>query len=147
MGRNPEFIVFNTQKQVRRKGREAFDKVQKSICVICLSKDVAPTFWAVDESLKKARKEGIAFRLIIEKPVSEKTFSEVIPQYNGLIEAKYLPSLPPVHLSFYDNTEVFIRTRTESNNGKFLVLWSNNSILMIIVRNYFELMWNAAKEK
>lgn len=96
----------------------------------------------------KALKKGINVREILSKTQknyrTRKSFWLLMNSKSGY-QVRYLYVPSPAKLMIKDNKEVFISTTRKINSSDYPGLWSNNQILVQLIQEWFDNMWERAE--
>ncbi len=97
-------------------------------------------------TLNRTLKRGIPVRFLVEEIKNETTRLE-IPEAvsnNPHLEIRYARASVPAAAVLIDKKEVFFGTAIDFRNATYL--WSNNQLLVGIVQNHFETIWNSLQK-
>jgi len=146
---NSKFLLIPAKKMLISKIGDAVDKAQKSISVVTSNKRLLGAMDIFSEAIGKALSRGVKFRIVTSnvKRVLSPAILEV-GNNDPRIEIRYAPSDPKCAASIFDKKEVLIITKPAAELCcESPALWSNNSSLVNIVEDYFEILWMTALEK
>ena len=147
--REPLFIMI-PQKEGDRRTVRALENAQKSMdSVISWRKFSVLMLDARKFGLKKALERGLKLRFITDKPEDEKQIPKIVKTYRKKysFDVRYLPNDPPAHIGLFDKNEVFLNTSTKNGLLETPLLWSNSFSLVVVISDYFEILWLTAMEK
>jgi sugar-specific transcriptional regulator TrmB len=144
-----QFVLIPQKEAVINRIRQAIDNSKYSVSVVISWKrfvhGVGDVFL---ESAKKASKRKINYRFIVEKPPSD----EVVESGNKLwniypsFQARFLNHTPKTVFGLYDDKELFIIIDPKMDLSGSPALWTNNSSLIGLVQDYFEMLWQTTAE-
>ncbi len=144
-----QFVLIPQRDAIVNRIRQAIDKAQYSVSVVLSWKrfvhGVGDIFL---ESAQKASDRKINYRFIVEKPPSE----EVIEIGNKLwniypsFQTRYLTYKPKTVFGLYDDKELFVIVDPDLDISASPGLWTNNSSLIAIIQDYFEMLWQNSTE-
>lgn len=100
------------------------------------------------ECFEKTRKNKVKFRVIIEKPPTGEDASKLITLFKEKTSAsiRFLSKPLPSVFGVYDKREIFIISMPEADLKSSPALWSNSTSLVLLVSEYFEMLWANATE-
>lgn len=144
-----QFVLIPQKEAVINRIRQAIDNSKYSVSVVISWKrfvhGVGDVFL---ESAQKASKRKINYRFIVEKAPSE----DVVESGNRLwniypsFQARFLTHTPKTVFGLYDDKELFIIVNPAMDISGSPALWTNNSSLISLVQDYFEMLWQTASE-
>jgi sugar-specific transcriptional regulator TrmB len=144
-----EFILVPAKKRLISKLEDAIDRAQKCICILNSNERLLGAVEIFSAAIEKALSRGIKIQIVISK--SERVYLPAILEFgntNFRIEVKYALSDPKCAATIIDKKEVLIITKPSVERcGESPALWSNNSSLVNIVEDYFEILWMTSLEK
>ncbi len=98
----------------------------------------------------KALNRGVKIRDLLSKTQKRyhitKTFS-VLLERKPEFQVRYLDFPPPAKLMIKDRKEVFISTTREINSLNYPCLWSNNPIVVQIIQQWYDIMWEKSSRE
>jgi sugar-specific transcriptional regulator TrmB len=142
----PQFVLVpETKTLIRRK--KAIENTQKSIDGVISWKIMLRWVLYLAEAINKALKRGVKIRVVAEKPKDVNSFPEIIQDFkqNPCFKIRYILTPPSAAVAIYDKKRVRITAATAGSGGSY-ALWSNDTCLLAIVQDYFEIMWLTAIE-
>ena len=142
------FLLVPAKKMFISKIEDALDRAQKCICILTSNKRHISEWDIFSEAVGKALSRGVKFRIVtstVERVLSP-SFLEV-GNNDQRIEIRYTRSVRRCAASIMDEKEVFIIAKPMVELSESPALWSNNSSLVNIVEDYFEILWMTALEK
>jgi len=144
-----EFLLVPAKKRLVSKLEDAIGRTQKCICILTSNERLLGMVDIFSAAIEKALSRGVKIRIITSK--SERVLSPTILEFgnnNSRIEIKYALSDPKYAATIIDEREVMIITKPSAELCcESSALWSNNSSLVNIVEDYFEILWMVALEK
>jgi sugar-specific transcriptional regulator TrmB len=146
---NSKFLLVPAKKMLISKIGVEVDKAQKSISVVTSNKRLLSAADIFSEAIGKALSRGVKFRIVtnnVNRDLSPAVLE--IGNNDQGIEVRYALSDPKCAASIFDKKEVLIITEPSAEVCcESPALWSNNSSLVNIVEDYFEILWMTALEK
>jgi sugar-specific transcriptional regulator TrmB len=140
---NDEFVLIPDKDAHRLRIEQAFRYAQESINTIMIlryNKRLTPKL--LPPLLKKAIMRGVRVRHISNKPQGWETpLKNSVWKKNGSYEIKYIDDEPPVMFCIVDEKEVFFSTGIDPNPYNTSALWTNNTGIVTIAKEYFEQTW------
>ncbi len=142
---NFEFRIISERNLLYRMLDEKNKVVQKSIDVAGTWKCSKGAFEYERDVFKQAMAKGVRFRWITEIHEGDKHTDRLLKslQTNSLFKIRYVAPPPPLLTSIYDGKEVSVCIAS-SPDDEVTSIWSNNPVLVKLVSNYFEEIWNSA---
>jgi sugar-specific transcriptional regulator TrmB len=100
------------------------------------------------ESMESAWAKNVKIRFIIENPLESNTAKQLIQfcREKPFTQIKFIRYCPSVVLGVYDKKEVFIIVDPKTDLPGSPALWSDNSSLIVLAQDYFEILWLTAME-
>ena len=145
----PQFILLPEKEASTRKRQEEIEYAQKSIDFITSWKRF--TSWAhkFGEVGKKALERNVRMRVVLEKPPKGISLPEIIQEFMRYpsYEIRFIIDPPPAIIGIFDRTRILIDTSATVGLTEAPTLWSNNSVLLSIVQDFFEIMWVTAMDE
>jgi hypothetical protein len=95
------------------------------------------------DSIIDAASRGVKVRFIVDEDSADSTISKVFSDFcnNTSCSIKRLPTLPQPFVAIYDKAEVQMATSTDQDFNREPILWSNNLVLVKLVRDFFDTIW------
>jgi len=144
-----KFLLVPAKNMLISKIEDELDRAQKSISIVTSNKRFLDAVDIFSEAVGKALSRGVKFRIVTSN-VNRVLSPAVLEVGNNdpRIEIRYALSDPKCATSIFDKKEVLIITKPSSELCcESPALWSNNSSLVNIVEDYFEILWMTASEK
>jgi sugar-specific transcriptional regulator TrmB len=144
-----KFLLVPAEKMLISKIGDQLDRAQKCICVLTSNKRLLSAVDIFSEAIGKALSRGVKFRIVTSK-VDRLSLPAILEVGNNhpCIEIRYTLSDPKCVASIIDGKEVLIITKPAAEVCcESSALWSNNSSLVNIVEEYFEILWMTSLEK
>ncbi len=144
-----QFIWIPEGKTVIERIRTAIEETTQSIDLLLswkrFSRGIVSTF---AESLEIACKKKVKFRFAIERTSETKTEKELVKfcREKPSCHVRFIQHQPKTVLGIYDKKEVFIIVDPKRDLPGSPALWSNNSSLISLAEDYFEVLWLTARE-
>lgn len=104
---------------------------------------------AFAEDFENAWSRNVKFRFIIDASEEEAVAKRVTHLCRGKpnCQFRFIPAPPDYVFSIYDENEAFIIVDPKANLSDSPALWTNNSSLVSLIRDYFEILWFTSSEK
>ena len=141
-----QFILVTKEKGNLRKLGEMLGQVQKTFDMIFYWSHLKPNVNDVIKISKTLLRKGIKIRFIAYSKMGE-----VLPVHflnmtkNGSFEIRCIFSPPRSTMSIIDHREALIATSSKIPALESASLWVNNSGIVGIFQDFFELMWQISK--
>jgi len=139
----PKFVLIPAMHVHRI--RNAVDNAQTNVLCFTSLDMFRKVRFITEDVWKKDVKRDVKFQFIIGNPNNEKAVLKLDPvlKNNDLFEIKWTQHAMPCVIVI-DGKEVFLRTEL---NLEAPVLWSNNSVIVAMIKEHFETKWKILKEK
>jgi len=142
-----QFILITGKDAELERRRKEQNKALKSIDAINPWKRFRKTQLFYAEEIKEALQRGVKIRLITEEA---NDISKISGYYSdlkkvGFYRIRYVSVPLSTAVSIYDKKEVIIATSPGANLGEANILWSNNSSIVTVMQEYFNMLWAKAK--
>jgi sugar-specific transcriptional regulator TrmB len=146
-----QFVWVPQKEAIENKFRNGIETAQTSIDLMNDSREAMIMHEKIHELKDKALKKGVKIRTILNKtPRGTQTskpflaFLERKPEF----QVRYLRHFPSsAKLFIKDNKEVFISTTTKVNTLAQPYLWSNNPILVQVIQQWYDIMWEKSSKE
>ena len=100
----------------------------------------------LSDDLQDAAKRKVKFRFIVQKPPPEVKMD--IPQLSWVFKkfpVRFIEHFPKTVFGVYDDRELYIIVNPSADLSASQALWTNNSSLIALVKEFFETLWSTAK--
>lgn len=139
-----KFILIPSKKSLIKKLRSAIENTENTIDIATSSKRFFFACSTFSKTVNKAWLRGVNGRVIIES-IEESLLDLVKDTWKTpFAEIKYLPTIPKTVMAIYDKKQVFIFVERYANLEDSAALWSNNSNLVSMANDFFEILWITA---
>lgn len=145
-----QFVLVPQKEAVINRLRQAINNAQNSVDVVISWKRFMHGIGNVfAENARDAAKRKINYRFIVEKAPSEEInetgeqFWKIYPSF----KVRFISHHPQTVFGIYDNRELFVIIDPKSDLHGSPALWTNNQSLISLVQDYFDMLWQSAKEK
>jgi hypothetical protein len=141
------FSLITEQASVLRQERMIGD-VQRSFDAIISWRNPHAAIFSDVKGIIEALQRGIKIRVIIDKPAEEKLLLDTIKQFKKYpsFEIKYFLNAPKALIEIYDKNEAWVSTCSTPWLKECPTLRIGNPCLLLILHDYFEIMWLTALE-
>lgn len=144
-----QFVLIPKGEAIVRRIERSIKASQDEILIITPWREFAQWMFTVHELWRQAIERGVKVRWITErKPQNSDLTLE--PAYNLLgnhnFKLRVMAEKPLKRLGIHDGKELFIAIGREANAGESQALWTNNSAMIHIMEDYFEMKWQTATE-
>ena len=142
-----EVVLVPAEKPSGLKAFRMIDSANKSIDILLSWKSVCGALSYGYEMDKKALKRGVKYRIITERPTTEKATPKHVQELekNPNVEIRYVPPPLTTGLLIFDNREAQFATTSTGFIVDEPTLWTDYPGLVEIAHNYFEQMWKTSK--
>jgi sugar-specific transcriptional regulator TrmB len=138
-----EFILI-PEGSIANKAMKAIETAQSSIDFMNDCSEIMLAHQDLTASDLKALKKGVKIRFILtrdsERQRATKSFLSS-RKSNPDFQLRYLDSPIQTKVIIKDNNEVYISTVNKVNTVKQPHLWSNNTILVQIIKQWYDVIW------
>ncbi|MDI9577563.1 MAG: helix-turn-helix domain-containing protein [Thermoproteota archaeon] len=143
------FILVPRGQNSINKNKEAIVKSKKKIDFITSAKSFNQTLLSASDEINEAVNRGVIVRFILDKNTRNKTLTKIFTDLckNTRCQIKYVPHLPQAFIAIYDKKEIQMATSEEGDLNQTPILWSNNSVLVKVIQDYFETTWSCTLDK
>ncbi len=145
---NNEFILIPEKEAVLSKFWRNIESAQISLDLMNDFQEGIDGHEALFELEMKAIDRGVKIRDILYNPKkTNKTNSlSKLLKRKPAFQTKTAQFPLPIKVTIKDRKEVLISTRMEVNTKTQPYLWSNNPLLVQIIQNWYDMMWEKAEE-
>ncbi len=143
-----EFVLIPKKEAVIRKIGKSIEDAHRSVLSITPWKELTQWLFMLEKSWNKALKRGITVRWITDKPQNGYSGLENITTIlaNPHFKHKFMPNSPKKRMGIFDCKEVYVATLGESDAADSPALWTDNSTMIHMLNDYFEMNWKLAEE-
>ncbi len=143
-----QFVLIPEKEAHVHRIEEAYRNAQATVCTVMVSKgtEFLRDTQYLPPFLKKAVMRGINIRHLTNKPQDcASAPANLVWRKKGSYELRYIPEEPPAMFCLFDDREVFFATELTPYPQATASLWTNNSGLIALAKNYFERTWLKAE--
>jgi sugar-specific transcriptional regulator TrmB len=144
------FILIPQKETAIKRQREAIDEAQNSIdLILSWNRFYHGTGEVFAQSFKNALTRKINFRYILETPPTVKLSKQVLGFCKGTsCKIRFVNYQPKTILGIYDKCKLMLIVDPEGDlPGCSPALWTNNQSLIVLIQEYFDNLWQNAKEE
>ena len=141
-----QFIIIPEKEMLIRERVRAMDNAKEKILLMIPPRKLGPVLANFYESFSEAIERKVSFQIITEKTENE---IELKKLFVGLdksdhFEVRTVP--PPLSANFgiYDGKEMRLSISSKSAYGGAPDIWSNNSDVVELLQDYFQIKWITA---
>jgi len=142
-----KFALIPSKQTLINTLKKSIDNTQESIDVLTSRKRLKFACFCLSEQLNKAWKRGVCGRAILEKNQHSIFDFQKTCWKNPYSKVKYIYNFPKTIMVIYDQKEVFIFEENDLDLTESSALWSNNSGLVSLASNHFNMLWKCAREE
>jgi sugar-specific transcriptional regulator TrmB len=146
----PQFILIPKGRTVIEEIRTAIEKAGQSVILVLSWKRFSQGITSVfAESMEIAWAKNVKIRLLMEYPPESKTAEQLIGfcREKPCCQIRFIPHYPKTVFGIYDDKEIFIVVKSETDLRGSSALWSNNRDLIALAKDYFETLWLTSARK
>jgi sugar-specific transcriptional regulator TrmB len=146
---NRQFLLIPEKEVLIHRIGKAIETAQKSIRVITPWKELIQWLLLLDKCWSQALRRDVTIQWVTEKQMNADSNPENIAAFlkNPRFKLKTVSNLAKKRLAIYDGKEVFIATLSRANAAESPALWTNNSVIIDILADYFEMKWKVGTKK
>ena len=140
-----QFALVPIGKLTYRKIDEMLALTHQSYDILCYWRDLARQMDTIYPKIRGVLEKGVEVRQIFFLQENEQLPEELMSLHKyGVFEIKYTRIPPKSTLTIYDNKQAFLTLFPCGHNTPSL--WINNSGIVSIIQDHFELMWKKASD-
>lgn len=136
-----KFVLIPSKQILINNLKKSIDNTEDSIHVLTSKKRLKFACFCLSEQLNKAWKRGVCGRAILERQKHSIFDFQKTCWKNPYAKVKYICDFPKTIMVIYDQREVYIFEKNESDLTESSALWSNNSGLVSLASNHFNMLW------
>jgi sugar-specific transcriptional regulator TrmB len=142
---NRQFMLIPEKEVLIHRTRKAIETAQTSIRAITPWKELTQLLLLLDKCWSQALKRGVNIQWITEKQMNPNSNPENIVVFvkNPRFKLRTMSNPLKKRLILFDDKEVFVATLSKINAAESPALWTNNSAVINILKDYFETKWKA----
>jgi sugar-specific transcriptional regulator TrmB len=143
-----QFVLIPKKEAIIQAKKKKAENTQTSIdCITTLKRflQVAHTY---GEVISEALERGVKIRVITQTPEDDESLPGIVKDFkkNPSYRLRYVLKSPSAVVTVYDKKELLIVTSPTADLAESPALLSNNSSLLKIIQDYFEILWITALE-
>ena len=140
-----EFVLVTREEAILDRMRRLIMNSQSGIDGISTWKRFCDIY-SIANVLKKVWSSGVKCRFIIETPQKNRNSESILEvcSKSAFCEVRFIPSCPKIIFDIYDRKEMMLVVDPKKDLSESSVLWSANSCLLTIIKDYFEILWITA---
>ena len=143
-----QFVLVPGGKAFSNRLRKSIENSKKSICIITYQKTLTQLLDCMQEMPKRAIGKEVNVRIVTEKRRNSSLTRRLFNlQKRAHFEIRLVNILPAFSLITFDEKEVLLSTKAQSENDNALAVYSNNSSLAELSQSYFNDSWFSAVEQ
>lgn len=142
-----QFILIPSKQAIINKLKKSIGDTKKSIDILTSCKRLKFACYCLLEDLDNAWQRGVVGRAILEEPKEPIFDFGKTCWRTPYAKIKYIDIFPKTVMAIYDQREVFIFVENKADLTESPAMWSNNSSLVSLAEDHFNLLWNTAQEK
>jgi sugar-specific transcriptional regulator TrmB len=140
---NHQFVLIPKKEILIRRIKKVIEGTQESILIVLPWRELTQWLFILHESWERALKRGVKVQWITEKQDDLRMVTEItrvlIKYPNFTIRTASTDSVS--RFGIYDGKEVFITISSKTNSVESPALWTNNTAVTFIIKDYFEIKW------
>lgn len=144
-----EFIIIPKREAIDKMAHKMFQTAKTSVDLFNEAQEVLRLHERHFESKAAALKNGVRVRSFLCSKPDDFPLPTAYLNYikaNHLVQVKTINSPPLARLVIKDNREIFLATTLKPNTLTQPFLWTNNSVLVQIIQQWFNGMWLIGNE-
>ncbi len=137
-----KFILVPSGR-VMEKMANNIDSSQESLDVVLSYKRFSHVVFTYIEKIQEALSRGVECRFVVEKDEKEQLsmkYTELCGK-NTSCRVKSVAAMPQTIFAIFDKKSIFIIENLPSSSEEVSSLWSNNSSLVALASDHFEVLW------
>jgi len=141
-----KFVLIPKGEVLVRRVEETIKATQKTIRVITPWNESVQWISSLQESWMQALQRNVTVHWITEKPQTvEPKASPVDAVFSHPnFEVRTLSKPIQKRLGIYDSKQALVATNKHTKAGESPTLWTNNAAIVYVLKDYFEMKWEAA---
>ena len=142
-----KFALIPSKQTLINTLKKSIDNTKETIDVLTSVKRLKFACFCLSEELNRAWKRGVCGRAILEKSQHSIYDFQNTCWKLPCAKVKYIDNFPKTIMVIYDQREVFIFEKNDADLTESSALWSNNSGLISLANNHFNMLWEGATDK
>jgi sugar-specific transcriptional regulator TrmB len=141
-----QFILIPERETVVLEREKLMDRAKECVDLIIPLKKLPFIVAKSLDTLKKAVDRGVVIRLVTEQAENEETLLKMMEALtkSSCFELRVTSTQLTVSFGIYDGKEIALNTSAKSAYAEAPDLWSNNTDVIELARNYFANVWITA---
>lgn len=140
---NHQFVLVPKKDVLVRRIKKVVESAHESILIMTPWRESTQWLFNLHDSWEMALNKGVKIRWLTEKPETAYSFNETtrsLIKHNNFTLRTNLASLN-ARFGIYDDKEAFVTVLNTTNATESPALWTNNTAVTFILRDYFETKW------
>ena len=141
-----KFVLIPKGEVLVRRIEETIKATQKTIRAITPWNEFVQWISSLQESWMQALQRNVAVQWITEKPQTVKPKASPVDAVFSHPNFKVRTLFKSIEkrLGIYDSKQALIATNKNAKAGESPALWTNNAAIVYVLKDYFEMKWEAA---
>jgi len=145
----PQFVLVPGKKATKRQVMQSIENAKTTIDVVCTWHRYLEAVYTYVAVHKKAMERGVRIRQVTELPKDKESVAharkieQIFKKYPSN-KVRYFPTSITTVVALSDQKEMFVASSPTKKIDGSPGLWSNNTCLIEMAQNYFDIMWRTA---
>jgi sugar-specific transcriptional regulator TrmB len=142
------FTLLSTDEAIKNKGKFIFKKPRKQFLLVASPEIIAkPGLHYYSDLFQYIAENKAKLRIVLISTSKEaiKQVVEKLTSKNAIGHVKHLHKTVSKNFQIIDNKEAWVATQQKTEQGYPCILWTNDSNVVDVYREYFKKVWNDPK--
>lgn len=145
------FTLLSTDEAIKNKGKFIFKKPRKQFFLVTSPENIVkPGLHYYSDLLRYIAEHKAKLRIVLLNAYDKEAVKQVVDKLaskNATVHVKLLQKTVSKNFQIIDNQEAWVATQQKTEQGYPCILWTNDSNVVDVYRDYFKKIWNDPKTK
>jgi len=145
------FTLLSTDEAIKNKGKSIFKKPRKQFFLVTSPANIVkPGLHYYSDLFRNIADHKAKLRIVLISADSKEAVKQVLDKLaskNAIVQVKLLKKTVSKNFQIIDNQEAWVATQQRTELGYPCILWTNDSNVVDVYKEYFKKIWNDPKAK
>jgi hypothetical protein len=145
------FTLLSTDEAIKNKGKSIFKKPRKQFFLVTSPANIVkPGLHYYSDLFRNIADHKAKLRIVLISADSKEAVKQVVDKLaskNATVHVKLLKKTVSKNFQIIDNQEAWVATQQKTELGYPCILWTNDSNVVDVYKEYFKKIWNDSRAK
>lgn len=145
------FTLLSTDEAIKNKGKFIFKKPRKQFFLVTSPESIVkPGLHYYSDLFRYIADHKAKLRIVLIGADNKEVVKQVVDKLaskNATVHVKLLQKTVSKNFQIIDNNEAWVATQQKTEQGYPCILWTNDSNVVDVYKEYFKKVWNDPKAK